>query len=149
MLLEKDKYNKTYRAYSTCEPDEVEIMQEALNSKTVMVDWQYNAKVPPIQPLVSLKDNIRDAMGAPWYDPDNYSAYVDTASEYDAFGIMMTTWHTLREKMPSVLGCAKNAGQLLSHGRKTTVCVKRRQRFFARSVLKVMNIPTVVGQKNR
>ena len=80
-------------------------MQEALNPATVMVDWQYSIKKAPIPTLVSLKDNRRDAMGAPWFE--NYSAHVKTIVQCGLFGIMMTTWHTLNEKMESILGCAK------------------------------------------
>ncbi len=110
MMLERDKYNKKVRAYATCAPDEVEIMQSALNPATVMVDWQYNMKEAPIETMLSLKDNIHDAMGAPWYEPDNYAAYVDTVTEHQMFGIMMTTWHTLYQHMHSILGCAKKCG---------------------------------------
>ena len=112
MLLERDKYNQKVRAYATCAPNEVEIMQEALNPATVMVDWQYNMKEAPIEPLLSLKSNIRDAMGAPWYEPGNYAAYVDTIVEHEMFGIMMTTWQTLSEQMHSILGCAKKCGAI-------------------------------------
>lgn len=110
MMLERDKYNQKVKAYATCAPDEVEIMQESLHPQTVMVDWQYNMKEAPIEPLISLKGNIRDAMGAPWYDEGNYTAYVDTIKEHGMFGIMMTTWHTLSQYMPSILGCAKKCG---------------------------------------
>jgi len=110
MLLERDRYNQKVKAYATCAPDEVETMQGALNPATVMVDWQYNMTEVPIEPLLSLKDNVRDAMGAPWYEPGNYAAYADTIAEHGFFGIMMTTWHTLNMRMPSILGCAKECG---------------------------------------
>lgn len=110
MMLERDRYNQKVRAYATCPADEVEIMQNALNPATVMVDWQYDMKEVPIEPLLSLKDNIRDAMGAPWYEKENYNAYVDTIVEHNMFGIMMTTWHTLSEQIFSILGCAKKCG---------------------------------------
>jgi hypothetical protein len=110
MLLERDKYNSKYRAYATCEPDEVEIMQESLNPKTVMVDWQYDMFEAPVETMVSLKDNVRDTLGAPWYKKENYIAMVETVAQLDMFGVMMTTWHTLKDHMESVLGCAKRSG---------------------------------------
>ncbi len=110
MLLERDKYNRKFKAAATAMPDEVETLQNALHPDTVMVDWQYHMIEAPIETLLSLKDNPRDAMGAPWYDPDNYTAYVDTIVEHGLFGIMMTTWHTLQTQMPSILGCAKKCG---------------------------------------
>lgn len=109
MLLERKKYPN---CTATCAPEEVETLQEALNPATVMVDWQYKIKEAPVPTLVSLKDNRRDAMGAPWYEPANYSAYVDTIVDNNMFGIMMTTWHTLKEKMESILGCAKKCGTI-------------------------------------
>ena len=110
MLLERDKYNQKVKAYASCAPDEVEQLQGALHPATVMVDWQYNMTEAPIEPLLSLKGNIRDAMGAPWYKSANYSAYVDTIVEHGMYGIMLTTWHTLKQYMHSILGCAKKCG---------------------------------------
>lgn len=110
MLLERDKYNQKYKAYATCAPDEVEQMQGALNPQTVMVDWQYRMPESPVETLLSLKGNSRDAMGAPWYDPANYKAMAQTIAENGFYGIMMTTWHTLAQYMPSILGCAKECG---------------------------------------
>ncbi len=110
MLLERDKYHKGTRVYATCAPDEVDAMQEALNPKTVMVDWQYNVLQGPIETLLSLKGNIRDAMGAPWYEKGNSAAFVETIAENDFFGIMMTTWQALKEQMACILTCAKECG---------------------------------------
>lgn len=110
MMLERDKYNQKVRAYATCAPEEVELLQGSLNPATVMVDWQYEMTEAPIEPLLSLKGNIRDAMGAPWFEPKNYAAYAKTIADHGFFGIMMTTWHTLKEKMPCILGCAKECG---------------------------------------
>lgn len=112
MMLERNKYNGKHRITATCAPDEVDALQNALNPATVMVDWQYNYPEAPIPSLLSLKDNIRDAMGAPWYDKANYTAHIDTVEEHGMFGIMMTTWHKLKEYMPSVLGCAKGCGAI-------------------------------------
>jgi len=83
---------------------------------------------------VNLKDNCRDAMGAPWFDPGNNVAYVDTIVDNDMFGIMMTTWHTLKEKMESILGCAKKCGTITfpwSNGRnrEETATILRRLSF--------------------
>jgi len=109
MLLERKKYPN---CTATCVPEEVELLQGALHPDTVMVDWQYRIKEAPVPTLVSLKDSGHDAMGAPWYEPGNYTAYVDTIADHDMFGIMMTTWHTLKEKMQSILGCAKKCGTI-------------------------------------
>lgn len=116
MLLEKGKYpshtenGRRTRYVATCAPDEVELLQKSLNPATVMVDWQYRVYEAPVPTLLSLKNTGYDAMGAPWYEEKNYGAYVDTIADHDMYGIMMTTWHTLKEKMPSILGCAQKCG---------------------------------------
>ncbi len=110
MMLERDKYHKGTRVYATCAPDEVEALQESLNPATVMVDWQYNVLQAPIETLLSLKGNKRDAMGAPWYEKGNSAAFVETVAENDLFGIMMTTWQALKEHMDCILKCAKECG---------------------------------------
>jgi len=110
MLLEQDKYHKGTRVYATCAPDEVEVMQGALHPATVMVDWQYNVLQAPVETLLSLKDNPRDAMGAPWYEKGNSAAFVETIAQNDFFGIMMTTWQALKEQMACILTCAKECG---------------------------------------
>lgn len=112
MLLEKGRFDGKGHAYASCAPDEVEMMQGSLAPETVMVDWQYEMTEAPIETLLSLKDNPRDLMGAPWYDPANYAAMIDTVAENGMFGVMMTTWHRLKEHMPSILGCAKKCGAL-------------------------------------
>ena len=64
----------------------------------------------PIPSLLSLKDCGRDAMGAPWHRPGNYSAHVKTVADHGLFGVMLTTWHTLKQDMAIILGCAKDCG---------------------------------------
>lgn len=110
MLLERWKYPD---CYATCPAEEVETLTNALNPKTVMVDWQYNIKKSPIPTLESLKSNGFDVMGAPWYGRQNYIAHINTLTENNMFGIMLTTWHTLKEQMPSILGCAKECGAIM------------------------------------
>lgn len=107
MMLERGKYPN---ATATCPANEVEAMQKSLNPKTVMVDWQYRIYEAPVSTTMSLKDTGYDVMGAPWHHVDNYTAFADTIAQHGFFGIMMTTWHTLETKMPSVLGCAKRCG---------------------------------------
>lgn len=107
MMLEQNKYPG---ATATCPADEVESIQKSLHPKTVMVDWQYRICEAPVSTMMSLKDTGFDVMGAPWHKVENYTAFADTIAEQGFFGIMMTTWHTLELKMPSVLGCAKKCG---------------------------------------
>ena len=107
MMLERNRYPG---ATATCHPDEVDLMQRSLNPATVMVDWQYRIHTAPVETTLSLDGKGYDVMGAPWYVATNYQAMVDTVAQNDLFGVMMTTWHTLCEKTPSILGCARRMG---------------------------------------
>lgn len=107
MFLEKGVFKN---CYTVGEKDEVEKIRNATAKSTVFVDWQYDCVETPIPSLLSLKNCGRDAMGAPWFKAQNYNAHVQTIENNDLFGIMHTTWHTLKEHMISILGCAKKCG---------------------------------------
>ena len=107
MFLEKGVFKN---CYTVGEKDEVEKIRNATAKSTVFVDWQYDCVETPIPSLLSLKNCGRDAMGAPWFKAQNYNAHVQTIENNDLFGIMLTTWHTLKEHMISILGCAKKCG---------------------------------------
>jgi hypothetical protein len=49
-------------------------------------------------------------MGAPFFNNSNCKAMADTIAENGLFGIMMTTWHLLQSKMPSLFHCARACG---------------------------------------
>lgn len=107
MLLEEKTFEN---CTATGKKDEISKLRNSAAKSTVFVDWQYRCTETPIPTSVSLKDCGHDVMGAPWYNPDNYTAHIQTITENNFFGVMMTTWHTLNERMPSVLGCAKKCG---------------------------------------
>jgi len=107
MLLEAGKFPD---CYSSGKPEEVEAIRNATAPSSVFVDWQYWCTLNPIPSLVSLKDCGRDCIGAPWSHPDNYAAHIDTITRNDLFGIMLTTWHTLRDHMPTIADCAMKCG---------------------------------------
>ena len=107
MLLEKGAFKD---CYTVGEKDEVENIRNATAKSSVFVDWQYDRVETPIPSLLSLKNCGRDAMGAPWFKAQNYNAHVQTIENNDLFGIMLTTWDTLKEHMISILGCAKKCG---------------------------------------
>ena len=107
MLLERDAFQDCYSAGFK---DEVEQIRSATARSSVFVDWQYGCKLNPIPSLVSLKDSGHDCIGAPWEHEQNYTAHIQTVADHGLFGIMLTTWHTLKQRMPSILGCAKKCG---------------------------------------
>lgn len=107
MLLEKGAFKN---CYTVGEKDEVESIRNATAKSSVFVDWQYNCLETPIPSLLSLKNCDRDVMGAPWFNTQNYNAHIKTIEDNAMFGIMLTTWHTLKGNMQSILGCAKKCG---------------------------------------
>ncbi|MBE6651072.1 MAG: hypothetical protein E7613_07140 [Ruminococcaceae bacterium] len=108
MMLSGAKYDAAFYTSSKY-GGEIEMIN-ALSKNTVMVDWQYNIKTAPIPSTVDLAIHGYDLIGAPWYNPDNYKAHVKTVADNKLFGVMLTTWHTLKDYMPSILGCAKEMG---------------------------------------
>jgi len=107
MLLEQKAFKDCYTVGAG---EEVEALRKATSPNTVFVDWQYNCMDMPIPSTVSLKNCGRDVMGAPWYDPKNYAAHVQTVIQNGMYGVMLTTWHTLKLYMASILGCAQEMG---------------------------------------
>lgn len=107
MLLEAGQFPD---CYTVGHPEEAEALRNATAASTVFVDWQYDCFQVPIPSLSSLKDAGHDVLGAPWYNPCNYQAHIDTVLQEDLQGIMLTTWHTLKQYMPSILDCAKKCG---------------------------------------
>ena len=107
MLLEKDIFKD---CYASGEKEEVEALRKACAETSIFVDWQYGCVEVPVPSLLSLKDCGRDVMGAPWNHPDNYRAHIGTVHAHNLFGIMLTTWHTLKFHMHSILDCAKCFG---------------------------------------
>lgn len=107
MLLEKGVFKD---CYTVGEKDEVEALRKATAASSVFVDWQYDCFDSPIPSLLSLKDCGRDVIGAPWFDKRNYSAHIKTVSDNGMFGIMLTTWHTLKYHIISVIECAQKCG---------------------------------------
>ena len=107
MLLEEKVFEK---CYTVGKKDEVSELRNSTAKSTIFVDWQYDCIATPIPSLVSLKYCGYDTIGAPWCNEKNYTAHIQTVMENEMFGVMLTTWHTLKGNMHSVLGCAKKCG---------------------------------------
>lgn len=107
MLLEENTFDC---CYATGKKDEASRLRGCVAESTVFVDWQYNCRTSPIPSLVSLKNCGHDVIGAPWFNEENYTSHINTVAENGMFGVMLTTWHTLKEKFGSILGCAEKCG---------------------------------------
>ena len=88
----------------------MESIRNATAKSSVFVDWQYDCVETPVPSLLSLKDCGRDVIGAPWFQEQNYTAHIQTVTDNGMFGIMLTTWHTLKQHMSTILGCAQKCG---------------------------------------
>lgn len=108
MLLEENAFPDCLAARA--KKGESAMLQSALSANSVFVDWQYDIYQGPVGSLASLAGSGHPVIGAPWYDPRNYKAHIDTVIDRGLDGIMLTTWHTLKDYMPSLLGCAKECG---------------------------------------
>lgn len=108
MILKREDYPSEYYAYG--KDGESEQLVASLSKQSVMVDWQYNIKEAPVLSALYLKDKGHDLIVAPWLKQENYNACVDTVTEHNLNGIMLTTWHTLKYDMGGIMGCAKKCG---------------------------------------
>lgn len=91
-------------------PENAEKMIEAIPKDTVIADWHYDVLEKPIETSVYLKEKGFDVLGAPWFKIPNCQAHVDTIQEEKLFGLMVTTWHTLAEKMSHIVEDALMCG---------------------------------------
>ena len=107
MLLEADRFKD---CYGSGKADEVEAIRNATAPSSVFVDWQYGCTEVPIPSLQSLAGCGHDCIGAPWENPGNYNAHIETIAQNNIYGIMLTTWHTLKHRMISIPDCAKRMG---------------------------------------
>lgn len=91
-------------------PENAEKMIAAIPKDTVIADWHYDVLEAPIETSVYLKNKGFDVLGAPWFKLPNCQAHVDTIHDHQLFGLMVTTWHTLAEKMFHVVEDAMMCG---------------------------------------
>ena len=107
MLLEANRFKD---CYSSGKAGEVEAIRNATAPSTVFVDWQYGCTEVPVPSLISLAGCGHDCIGAPWEHPGNYSAHIETVVQNNMYGIMLTTWDTLKDRMITIPDCARLLG---------------------------------------
>lgn len=97
--------------YCSCDdPQDAKRLMDAIPRDTVIVDWHYDNLTPPVKTSLYLKANGFRVIGAPWYKEANCQAHVDTIRDHGLEGLMVTTWHTLAEKMPHIVADARMFG---------------------------------------
>lgn len=114
MILPPDAFtNMQGNEHSIKSKDDCLEIIEGLADNTVFVDWEYSVKRSPISSVIYFKDLEIDIMGACWLDIENGKAHIDTVSDYNLFGFMQTTWHTISSQLPNTIEIAKHFGAVL------------------------------------
>lgn len=104
-LYNKESFNKSnnYFTQAPCR-ESAEYMRNLLNKNVIFADWQYDAQNPPIETSVDLNESGFNVLVCPWNRHiKNGTACIDTIREYDLFGLLHTTWHTLSAYMPMLV----------------------------------------------
>lgn len=84
-----------------------------LSKDFIIVDWQYGLKdKAQTATLKFFMDQGFDVLTAPWHNTSNILALGEMAIEEKAFGMMLTTWHTL----PSAIMTIPFAGSIMWGG---------------------------------
>ena len=92
------------------ETEEAELIRASLAPETIIADWQYNINEGAVKTSVVLKKKGYNVVICPWHDRGNIDACVNTAVKQELFGVMETAWHTLSDRMQSLLICARRCG---------------------------------------
>lgn len=106
-MLLQEVPESSYRYFGTATAQEAAERRSKLAPETVCVDWQYVPQNQPVESLTSLKDCGHDVIGAPWYNETGYKNMVDTLEQYNMYGVLMTTWHTLNYETPALISFAR------------------------------------------
>ncbi len=72
--------------------EEAEMLLEGLPEEAVICDWQYSTKDVPWISAGYFKEKSVNFMVCPWEDCMNFDSAVETAREYNCYGILHTTW---------------------------------------------------------
>ncbi len=95
----------------SCSVEQTEAFLSSIPEDTILVDWNYNSHVSPMPTSVFLKAKARqDIMIAPWDNLKNIDATINTATQCNLFGVMVTTWHSMFMNTPSILHAAQRMG---------------------------------------
>jgi len=96
-LYAHDEYNVKNRYICHAPSEEVEnYFLTNLDKRIVIADWQYHPKDAPIETSLTFKNAGFDCLVCP-FDEDRkiIDASVETVKEYELYGYIHTTWHTL------------------------------------------------------
>ena len=125
-LCKNPDYNPQNKYECNCPSEEIQSMLlDRLDKEIIIADWQYNVSVYPIETSMLLKNKGFKVLVCPWDSSlANVNSCVETAKDYELFGVVQTTWHTLSVGTPMVtvmaLGCYYDTSKLL-YGKRTVM----------------------------
>ncbi len=110
LVSKRDTFNKNNSYTASCKSEELErCLLNDLSRNIIIADWQYCVKEAPVETALIFKEAGFDTILCPW---DNASGLhstepcVNTAVDYELYGLMHTTWHTLSKGMCDVTKAA-------------------------------------------
>ena len=111
MLLNRNLADLDESYFCSCEKpeDAIELLKE-IPDYTLIGDWQYNVFGSPVKSSLFFKENGFDVLGVSWLEAQNYRAHIDTVRDCGLMGTMISTWHTLGQKMPQIVAAAIQLG---------------------------------------
>lgn len=121
MLYNYPHYNKDNKY--CCGAPSVECEKyvfEKLNKRIIIADWQYLAKVEPVETSLTVKSYGYDCLVCPFscgFAMTN--ATINTVADHGLMGFIHTTWHTLSTGTPYVTMAAISGYAKLSSDEKT------------------------------
>lgn len=95
-------------------PEDAKKLIDAIPKDTVIADWHYDVYKAPVKTSVYFKEQGFEVLGAPWFEYANCQAHFDTIREYKLHGLMVTTWHTLAERISNIVSIALICGAIQS-----------------------------------
>ena len=111
MLLNAEACGVEKPYFCGCSTSEnAEKMIASIPKDTVIADWHYDVIHAPVKTSVYLKQKGFPVLSTPWYDTENCRAHIQTVMENDLLGVLVTTWHTLSEKMTQIIQAAVFCG---------------------------------------
>lgn len=104
MLLNREMLSLDSGYFCGCDsPDNALKMIASIPRYTIIADWHYDVFEAPLKSSVFLKEQGFEVLGVPWFKTENCKAHIDTITANGLKGIMVSTWHTLAEKMPHIV----------------------------------------------
>jgi hypothetical protein len=72
---------------------EAKLMRDAVPKDAIVCDWHYSPTKPMgYKSMKMIKDENLQAVASTWYNPLNIESFAEGARQYDALGLLQTTW---------------------------------------------------------